>query len=77
MRLEHESQDPEFWNDNRKAKKLQEELSAAKRDLGNWGKLKVFIDDLDTSMELLKEGEDQEIRSEYERTTKTLLQTLD
>jgi len=38
-RIEHESQDPAFWNDNRAAKKKQTELSTAKDDLATYRSL--------------------------------------
>jgi peptide chain release factor 2 len=71
-RIEHESQDPDFWNDNRAAKAKQSEMAAAKKDLEVWTALKGASDDLEATAELLAEAEDKGLEAELDAGCKAL-----
>ncbi len=63
-RIEHESQNPDFWNDNRAAKAKQSEMSAAKRDIETHKALQGAVDDLRASAELLDLEDDAGLKEE-------------
>ncbi len=64
-RIEHESQAPDFWSDNRAAKQKQSEMSAAKKDLEAWSQLSGALADLEANAELLGEEDDKSLEAEF------------
>jgi peptide chain release factor 2 len=75
--IEHESQNPDFWNDNRKAKQKQSQLSAAKQDLATYKDLESRLGDLRASAEILDAEEDAGIRAELAQAKAGLLKKLE
>ncbi len=65
QRIEHESQAPDFWADNRAAKAKQSEMSAAKKDLGVWGQLEGGLGDLQANAELQALEDDKAMKDEF------------
>jgi peptide chain release factor 2 len=76
-RIEHESQAPDFWSDNRAAKQKQTEMSAAKRDLETWAAIGGAVADLEASAELLAEAADPALEAEFDRGCRALGGQLD
>ncbi|MGH7441328.1 MAG: peptide chain release factor 2, partial [bacterium] len=66
-RLEYEVQQPDFWNDNRAAKAKNSALSAAKKDLETYQKLRTGLDDLEVNAELLGDAADAGLLEEFDR----------
>ena len=56
--IEHESQNPDFWNDNRRAKEKQSQVAAAKQDIATQTALDEKLGDLKASAEILDAEED-------------------
>jgi peptide chain release factor 2 len=75
-RIEHESQDPNFWNDNRAAKAKQSEMSSAKKDLGVWQQLEGGLGDLQANAELQGLEDDPSLQSEFKAGAEALEATL-
>ncbi len=68
--------DPEFWNDQQKAQEIINESNALKDQVQNFLKLQETYDDLEVSLELVKEEPDEELEKELEHGVKELLTSL-
>ena len=65
--LEKEMSHPDFWNNQKKAKKISEEVSNLKDDLQISEKLTNYFDELNTLRVLLSDEEDLELANEAEK----------
>jgi peptide chain release factor 2 len=74
--IEHESQNPDFWNDNRAAKQKQSRLASAKIDLTTWSNLEKTLGNLQASAEILESEDDASLRTELDTEKASLLKTL-
>lgn len=68
--------DPEFWNDQQKAQEIINESNALKDQVQNFLKLQETFDDLEVSLELVKEEPDDDLEKELEEGVKELLSNL-
>jgi peptide chain release factor 2 len=76
-RVEHESTQDGFWNDNRAAKAKTTEMTAAKRDLESWDSVKGALGDLEASAELLELGPEPALEAEFDAGCAALAAKLD
>jgi peptide chain release factor 2 len=74
--IEHESQNPDFWNDNRAAKAKQSRLAAAKADLGSWKSLEGMLGNVQACAEILEAEDDASMRAELESEKAKLKKVL-
>jgi peptide chain release factor 2 len=74
--IEHESQNPDFWSDNRAAKQKQSRMASAKQDLADWKRLESAMGDIQASAEILESEEDASLRAELDLAKAALGKTL-
>jgi peptide chain release factor 2 len=75
-RIEHESQAPDFWADNRAAKAKQSQMAAAKKDLQTWQQLDGGLGDLQANAELQAGEDDASLKAEFTAGAAALEATL-
>lgn len=68
--------DPNFWNDQKAAQKIIDEVNGLKDLVQTFDKHEESLADLEVSYELVKEEEDQELQQELEETLTQLTEDL-
>jgi len=75
-RIQHDTLQEGYWNDNKKAREEQARMSAAEKDLEDWKSLQGMVHDLQATAELLAEAEDEGLSAELEQLLAALEKRL-
>ncbi|MDO5734150.1 MAG: peptide chain release factor 2 [Eubacteriales bacterium] len=75
--LERQSQDPELWNDQERARSLQKAIKDKQRILSKFDQLEESIADLEAYIDLLEEGGGESFQEEFRAAHKAALEALE
>lgn len=76
-KLEKETSDPDFWSDNDKAQVVLQDIKQKKDKITEYEAVEEASEELDFTLELLGEMEDEEIYSELKKKSKALEKEVD